>query len=63
VYLFGSPRVGSAGFVEIFNTQMTVANVNVFRITNNYDQFIRLPYFKDGYRHVGQQVFYQDELH
>jgi len=53
VYLFSSPRVGTAGFVQLFNLQMHTEKVDVFRITKKNDPVIVVPYAKDGFRHVG----------
>lgn len=55
VYTFGSPRVGDSNFATYYNYLL---RDRTFRITNGNDVVTRLPAFLAGYKHVGQEVFW-----
>ena len=55
VYTFGSPRVGDQIFSNQYNS---ILGNQTFRLVNAGDNKPLFPYNKMGFRHIGQEVFF-----
>ena len=53
---FGSPRVGNKDFSKVFETY----NINSIRVTHYYDMVPHVPEEFLGYRHISQEVWYNE---
>ena len=54
---FGSPRVGNPAFAKRFNTY----NIRNYRVTHYYDIVPHVPEEILGYRHVANEIWYNEE--
>lgn len=57
VYTFGSPRVGNIAFARRYDASL---HDKTFRIVNEGDPVVRVPWLFGLYRHVGTRVFLSD---
>lgn len=57
VYTFGSPRVGNIAFARRYDA---ILHDQTFRIVNEGDPVVRVPWLFGLYRHVGTRVFLSD---
>ncbi|MGC4055263.1 MAG: lipase family protein [Paludibaculum sp.] len=55
VYTYGQPRVGDEQFARVMNEKM---GHKVFRLVNDRDIVPRVPLYSMGYRHFGQQFYF-----
>jgi triacylglycerol lipase len=60
VYTFGSPRVGNGAFARSYNAAL---HDETFRVVNQDDPVVRVPWLLGTYRHVGTRVFLDDAGH
>lgn len=57
VYTFGQPRVGNAGFAAHYTARL---GGRTWRIVNAEDPVPRVPGVLMGYRHAGEEVFFDE---
>jgi predicted lipase len=59
-YIFGAPRVGNKAFYLKFKS---MTDNNVFRVVHMDDVVPHIPvdFSNDGYHHIQQEVWYNDE--
>jgi len=55
VYTFGQPRVGDDAFAALLHQKL---GARTFRFVNDRDIVPRVPFFSMGYRHYGNQTFF-----
>jgi triacylglycerol lipase len=55
VYTFGQPRVGNSSFVNLYDR---THRAHTFRFVNQEDIVPRVPGVLAGYRHAGQEIFF-----
>jgi len=55
VYTFGQPRVGNDDFAALLHERL---GTRTFRFVNDRDIVPRVPFFGMGYRHFGNQTFF-----
>jgi triacylglycerol lipase len=58
VYTFGQPRVGDDAFARALNAAL---GSRIFRMVNDKDIVPRVPLFSMGYRHYGNEVFFDHD--
>ncbi|MGP8200225.1 MAG: lipase family protein [Limisphaerales bacterium] len=55
VYTFGQPRVGDAGFRDLYDSRL---KERTFRVVDGEDFITRIPWLLGAYRHCGTEIFY-----
>ncbi|HKE86456.1 MAG TPA: lipase family protein [Vicinamibacterales bacterium] len=55
IYTFGQPRVGDEAFAALLHQKL---GARTFRFVNDRDIVPRVPFFSMGYRHYGNQTFF-----
>lgn len=55
VYTFGQPRVGDDAFASLLNHAL---GSRIYRFVNDRDIVPRVPFYSMGYRHYGNQTFF-----
>jgi hypothetical protein len=55
VYTFGQPRVGDDAFATLLDAKL---GARIFRFVNDRDIVPRVPFYSMGYRHYGNQTFF-----
>ncbi|MEE8330225.1 MAG: lipase family protein [Acidimicrobiia bacterium] len=58
VYTYGQPRTGKADFAGAYQAAL---GSKTFRFVNHIDVVTRVPFLLQGYRHVGQRMYFDGD--